>query len=125
MVHHLKTWPDIFVVVWSGNKKFEIRKNDRGFQVGDVLVLQEYDPETKCYSGHEITCDVEWLLEGGQFGLEEGYVCMSLDNMRLWPQCWFSGEPMSDCIGCQYDCERCIHIRAVEAAIKAEGGDGE
>ena len=43
--HELKTWPQYFAAVRSGKKRFEIRRNDREFAVGDVLVLREFDPE--------------------------------------------------------------------------------
>lgn len=39
--HRLKTDPDVFDAVWNGKKTHEIRFNDRGFAVGDELVLQE------------------------------------------------------------------------------------
>jgi hypothetical protein len=42
--HHLKTHPGPFADVLAGLKQFEIRKNDRAFAVGDVLVLEEWDP---------------------------------------------------------------------------------
>jgi len=43
-IHHLKGWPESFHAVERGNKAFEIRKNDRGFRVGDLVVLHEWDP---------------------------------------------------------------------------------
>ena len=46
--HHLKTWPAEFSAVISGQKKFELRRNDRDFQVGDVLVLKEFVPCGTC-----------------------------------------------------------------------------
>ena len=42
MTHELKTWPEFFGPVWTGEKKFEIRKNDRDFAPGDTLLLREY-----------------------------------------------------------------------------------
>jgi hypothetical protein len=42
--HYLKTWPEYFQAIKSGEKKAELRLNDRDFKVGDELVLQEYDP---------------------------------------------------------------------------------
>lgn len=43
--HKLKTLPQFFEKVESGIKNFEVRYNDRDFRVGDVLILEEYDPE--------------------------------------------------------------------------------
>jgi len=42
MLHVLKTVQPYFEALWSGEKRFEVRKNDRGFQVGDSLCLREY-----------------------------------------------------------------------------------
>ena len=43
MTHHLKILPCYFREVASGNKTFELRKNDRDFKSGDSLILQEYN----------------------------------------------------------------------------------
>lgn len=43
--HRLKTWPEPFAAVETGEKTHEIRADDRGgYAIGDVLVLQEYEP---------------------------------------------------------------------------------
>ena len=42
--HRLKVWPEFFSHLESRHKQFEIRKDDRGFQVGDMLLLCEWDP---------------------------------------------------------------------------------
>ena len=48
--HYLKCWPIFFFEAASGMKTFEIRKNDRDFRVGDIIVLQYWDPLTKDYN---------------------------------------------------------------------------
>ena len=35
--HELKILPEYFVAVRDGIKKFEVRKDDRPFEVGDIL----------------------------------------------------------------------------------------
>jgi hypothetical protein len=52
--HELKSWPTFFGPVLAGTRTHELRRNDRGYAVGDTLLLREYDPVTKCYTG--LTC---------------------------------------------------------------------
>ena len=78
MVHELKTWPTFFHLVDNGVKKFEIRKNDRGFEAGHFLLLREWDPETNEYTGKTCRASIQYVLQGGQFGVEPGYVVMSI-----------------------------------------------
>lgn len=77
--HNLKIWPEFLDDLVMRRKKFEVRKNDRNFQVGDHLILQVWNPETEEYDGRFVSYDITYILEGGQFGIEDGYVCMSLD----------------------------------------------
>ena len=62
--HTLKTWPEYFGPVWDRTKTFEVRKNDRNYQVGDELLLREYDLLSDEYSGRHIACEVTYLLDG-------------------------------------------------------------
>jgi hypothetical protein len=78
IVHSLKTWPEYYEAMATRLKKFELRKNDRNFQVGDFLRLQEYDPKTNQYTGRETTVEIFYILEGGTFGLDKGYCVMSV-----------------------------------------------
>lgn len=45
MNHSLKIWPQYYDRLLTGEKTFEIRKNDRGFQAGDSITLAEWDPQ--------------------------------------------------------------------------------
>jgi hypothetical protein len=76
--HHLKTWPEHFQEVKAGRKTFEARKNDRDFQVGDVLILHEYTPENDEFTGDILFRQVPHMLAGPSFGIEEGYVVLSM-----------------------------------------------
>lgn len=42
--HTLKVVAPYFDALLDGSKTFEVRKNDRAFQKGDVLILWEFDP---------------------------------------------------------------------------------
>ena len=70
MVHELKCWPEYYDAVERGDKPFEIRKWDRPYQVGDTLLLQEYDPEKQDYTGRQIKRKVTYLLDISLFSLD-------------------------------------------------------
>jgi Domain of unknown function (DUF3850) len=76
-VHKLKTFPAFFKDVYWGRKKFEVRYNDRNFQVGDTLCLQEFDGMTQMYSGQEISKIVTYILDDPRF-VKEGFVVMGI-----------------------------------------------
>lgn len=58
-----KTWPDLFKEVLSGKKKFDLRLNDFDINEGDTLVLEEWDPKTKEYSGRMIEKNVTYIYK--------------------------------------------------------------
>ena len=83
MVHELKTWPQYYQAIVSGNKTFEVRKNDRHFEVGDLLILKEYNPTTGEYTGKQVTKEITYILPGGsQSGIQMDHVVMSLSSRR-------------------------------------------
>lgn len=46
MYHELKCLPQYFQPLVDSAKMFEVRQNDRPFRVGDILVINEYVPES-------------------------------------------------------------------------------
>lgn len=76
--HYLKTWPEYFEEVLAGTKRFEVRRNDRGFKKGDILILQEYIPEESSFTGRQISCLVTYFLHGQAFGISSGHCVMSI-----------------------------------------------
>ena len=100
--HNLKTWPQPFRAVLAGNKHHEVRRSDRDFEVGDVLVLQEWkndlqsdeleffllipesdrdDAEDPRYTGHDVFVEVTYLTKGGTYGLPEDLCVMSIKKL--------------------------------------------
>jgi hypothetical protein len=55
--HHLKSWPQYFRPIKEGKRTHELRRNDRNFEVGDFILLEEFDPVTQKYTGDR--CKVE------------------------------------------------------------------
>ena len=53
-----KIWPEFFEKVKSGEKQFEMRPADFEIKNGDVLILEEWDPKTKNYTGRKIEKNV-------------------------------------------------------------------
>jgi len=80
MVHTLKCCTGYFSPIVQDRKKFEVRLNDRDFKVGDELHLEEYEPETKTYTGRVVAVEVKFILQGGQFGIEKDYCVMSIER---------------------------------------------
>ena len=98
MVHELKTDAEVFQAVLDGKKTYEIRKNDRNFQVGDELHLKETvytGEEMKArhngaypgemipgmpleYTGRCIARYVTHVLRGPIYGLASGWCILSI-----------------------------------------------
>lgn len=82
MEHRLKTIQPYFDRVKIGDKTAEFRLNDRDFQVGDILILEEYDPKTSSYSSHSIKAKVSHVLREFK-GIESGYCMLSLTDIEF------------------------------------------
>ena len=95
MIHALKQHPKHFADVISGKKLFEVRKNDRDYKVGDLLALNEYDPETKSYTGNSCIVYVDYILNDPEY-CKEGYVVMSIKPCVVYER----NTPFNRPLGC-------------------------
>jgi hypothetical protein len=78
--HELKTHPPYFGAVLSGAKRFEIRVNDRDYQVGDLVLLREWDPEAGAYTGAVLRRRISYVTEAEGLGLlREGVVVFGME----------------------------------------------
>lgn len=101
--HELKTDPKVFDAVAKGLKKFEIRFDDRGYQVGDTLVLRKTlhtGEEMKRgspleYVSPKLYVTVTHILRGPIYGLEQGWVCMSIQPADLSSAHVVDAEPVA------------------------------
>lgn len=89
-IHELKTVNRYWDAVAAGTKTFEVRRNDRAFQTGDVIVLTRttetgnYDTRlqdrstTGAFAKSQISFRITYLLQGGQFGIDPAYCVLGL-----------------------------------------------
>lgn len=85
IVHDLKTWPEYFDAVASGAKTFEVRLNDRGYMVGNILRLRRFDPRPGIYTGEVLDRRVSYVLRGGDWGIAKKFVVLGLAALRSAP----------------------------------------
>ena len=100
-IHELKLQQPFFDDVYYNRKKFEVRKNDRNYKVGDRLKLIEFPSENPRY----VLKDIEYILEGGQYGIEKDYVVLGLKEIP-------NSNPILD-------------IKDIELSTKLLGGGSE
>ena len=82
-MHELKTLPGYFVAAMQGRKPFEVRRHDRDFREGDVLVLREWtDGPPYGYTGRELRRRITYVLEGicaREVGLRDGFCVLGVE----------------------------------------------
>lgn len=78
-VHNLKIKPQYFKDVISGLKTFEVRKNDRNFEVGDIITLREF--ENGKLTGKSINVEIVYILNDEEY-CKPGYVVLGF-KLRL------------------------------------------
>lgn len=77
-MHELKCLPPYYAAVAAGAKRAEIRRDDRGFKLGDRVRLREWTGEG--YTGYELVATITHVLRAAEFeGLALGYCMLSLD----------------------------------------------
>ena len=135
LVHTLKTWPEPFAAVLSGAKRAEMRRDDRGYEAGHLLLLREYQPPTPCtceqhspenihtgprldpqddckvhgarYSGREVEAIITHVLRDSQFGVAPGFAMLSILLFRPKQRDRCTGITASWCPVCgDCKCER-------------------
>lgn len=70
-----KVWPEYFQKIVDGKKTFELRLNNFDISEGDTLVLKEWDPATKDYTGRILEKQVGYV---GKWKIEE--------LTKFWPR---------------------------------------
>jgi hypothetical protein len=83
VIHILKTWRRYFSAVADGSKTFEVRRNDRGFKVGDTLRLMEVNEELEhvhdlYFTGRSVSVVVTYILTDDSGVIAPGFVVMGI-----------------------------------------------
>lgn len=75
--HHLKIKYEFAQLHFQGKKDWEIRKDDRDFRVGDNIIFSVIE------FGFMYSCNITNIFRDTKFGLQEGYVILSIKNVML------------------------------------------
>ena len=89
--HDLKLNTEFCDAVLNGEKTFEVRKNDRGFQTGDLIRFiptdgksyHSSDGTVREHAKHEIsghTYKITYILNG--WGIKNGYVVLGIKEIK-------------------------------------------
>ncbi len=80
-IHRVKCYDRFFEMTVTGQKEFEVRKNDRGYEVGDLLELNETTEGT--YTGRAALFEITFILAADSFpeGIKPGYVVLGIKPM--------------------------------------------
>ena len=97
MIHDLKILPEYFIEVVRGNKTFEVRKDDRPFNVGDKLILHEVN--CGIYTGRNIEVIITYILRNPDY-CKEGYCILGFKQPVKHGR-WLHDR------GAQWKCSKC------------------
>ncbi len=86
--HTLKTVSQFWDAIYRGEKTFEVRKNDRGFQKGDTLILERWEHNQHgalviTWPRRLLSVKITYLLQGGQFGIEPAYCVLGFKRVTI------------------------------------------
>lgn len=90
--HELKIDKRWFDAVAVGAKSFEVRKDDRGFEIGDTLLISEWDPtmvekewgssieSPRGDTGRKALATITYILRSEEFpvAIREGYAVLGI-----------------------------------------------
>jgi len=81
MMHELKARPSQFQAIWDGVRPFDLRRDDRDFQINDTLRLREWDPliSDVGYTGRVMLVMITYVLKHAEApGIEKGFVVLGV-----------------------------------------------
>ena len=75
-----KILSEYYDAVIKNLKTCELRKDDSGYCVGDVLILREWNGTE--YTGRRVCVKITYILRNCGFGLQDGYAILFLSVLR-------------------------------------------
>lgn len=78
MEKRIKIKPEFFNEVLKGNKKAELRLNDRDYKIGDIYYLDEFD---EVYTGRSLKVEITHIIKNFE-GLKDNYVIFSFKKIN-------------------------------------------
>lgn len=58
-----KTWPEQFEALLNGSKTFDCRYDDFECNIGDIILFEEFDPQTEQYTGRSLEKRVTYVFK--------------------------------------------------------------
>ena len=82
-MHDIKCWPMHYDRLIDGSKRFEVRKNDRDYQVGDKLWIREWDPKAREYTERDIVFLISYIMSphSCMAAMQSDFVILSLNEV--------------------------------------------
>ncbi|QXO10366.1 hypothetical protein [Proteus phage vB_PmiM_ZX7] len=81
--HEIKIYPLYFSQVCYGLKKAELRINDRNYQIGELVCMKEYNPDTKSYTGNFVTIEITMVNDVSDFTNVNNQVMFSFNVLNI------------------------------------------
>lgn len=81
-MHEIKIQKEYAQAVYLGEKTFEVRYNDRGYQKGDLIVFQVMDGalSDRTHPLNDMTFEITYVL-GSFVGLAPNYVAFAIQDV--------------------------------------------
>lgn len=77
MIHELKIDHEFFVPILNNIKTFEIRKNDRDYKEGDIIILKELNENKTSFTGRYVKAIITYISEYEQ---KDNYIVFSFNK---------------------------------------------
>ena len=81
-LHILKIQKEYFFCVHVGDKQFELRKDDRQFEVNDLIHFVDTDGYEIAAHSDEVYRITYILRHKPEYGLQEGYCILGIERLK-------------------------------------------